>query len=44
MNIELINSLITLVILVLITLLLILEKQHSSVERIPVLSWWKKKR
>lgn len=44
MNIESINSLITLVILILIALLLILEKQPSSVERIPVLSWRKKRK
>jgi hypothetical protein len=41
---ELINSLISLVIIVIIALLLILELQPSSVERIPVLSWWKRRR
>lgn len=44
MNIELINSPVSLVIIILIALLLILEKQPSSVERIPVLSWWKRRR
>jgi hypothetical protein len=41
---ELINSLASLVIIVIIALLLILELQPSAVERIPVLSWWKRRR
>jgi hypothetical protein len=44
MNIELVNSLISLVIIVIVALLLILEMQPSTVERIPVLSWWKRRR
>ena len=44
MNIELLNSLISLVIIVIVALLLILERQPSVVERIPVLSWWKRRR
>ncbi len=44
MEIGLMNSLVSLVIIIILGLLLILELQPSAVERIPVLSWRKRKR
>ena len=44
MNIGLINSVVSLVTIGIFKLHLTLEMQSSAIERIPVLSWWKRRR